>query len=80
MVAKNKIGLALAITRRNSAPIFCALLPQREEAEEGSGGWGEPGGFHLIPLPFADDLRAAPVEKGYRGSFAQPPLSKKCGS
>ncbi|KZP10481.1 Ku DNA-binding complex, Ku70 subunit [Athelia psychrophila] len=66
MVAKNKIGLALAITRRNSAPIFCALLPQREEAEEGSGGWGEPGGFHLIPLPFADDLRAAPVEKGCR--------------
>jgi len=27
----------------------------------------EPGGFHLIPLPFADDVRAAKYEEGYTG-------------
>lgn len=28
MIAKRKIGLVLALTRRNAAPIFCAMLPQ----------------------------------------------------
>lgn len=32
------------------------------------GGWHEPAGFHLIPLPFADDIRAAPVEESARGT------------
>jgi len=64
MVKKGKIGLVRALTRRNASPSFCALLPQ----EEGEGeGWAEPSGFHLIPLPFADDIRAAPVEEGCRG-------------
>lgn len=27
----------------------------------------EPGGFHLIPLPFADDIRSAPIEEALRG-------------
>jgi ATP-dependent DNA helicase 2 subunit 1 len=69
MVKKGKIGLVRALTRRNASPSFCALLPQ----EEGEGeGWAEPSGFHLIPLPFADDIRAAPVEEGFRG---RPPYS-----
>jgi ATP-dependent DNA helicase 2 subunit 1 len=69
MLKKGKIGLVCALTRRNASPSFCALLPQ-EEGE--SGGWAEPGGFHLIPLPFADDIRAAPIEEGFRGG---PPQS-----
>jgi ATP-dependent DNA helicase 2 subunit 1 len=68
-VKKRKIGLVCALTRRNSSPGFCALLPQ-EESE--SNGWAEPSGFHLIPLPFADDIRAAPIEEGFRGG---PPHS-----
>ncbi|KAI0288957.1 SPOC like C-terminal domain-containing protein [Russula brevipes] len=65
MVKKGKIGLVRALTRRNATPSFCALLPQ----EEGEGeGWTEPSGFHLIPLPFADDIRAAPIEDGFRAS------------
>lgn len=69
MVKKGKIGLVRALTRKNASPSFCALLPQ----EEGEGeGWAEPSGFHLIPLPFADDIRAAPVEEGFRG---RPPYS-----
>lgn len=46
---------------------FSMWFFQEEKAEE--GGWNEPAGFHLIPLPFADDIRAAPVENGYRGKW-----------
>ena len=105
MIKKKKIAIALALTRRNSSPIFCAVLPQvspsrsnlspmsprladgppgssgvacpcdgctnrlcRCQAEKvDEAGWREPPGFHLIPLPFADDIRAAPVETGFRG-------------
>ncbi|KAF8638964.1 hypothetical protein AX17_001825 [Amanita inopinata Kibby_2008] len=65
-VKKGKIGLVLSMTRANSIPTFCALVPQEERADE--EGWNEPAGFHLIPLPFADDIRAAPIEEAYRAS------------
>ncbi|KAI9001483.1 ku70-like protein [Trametes punicea] len=66
MIKKKKIAIVLALTRRNASPIFCAMLPQAEKVDE--SGWREPPGFHLIPLPFADDIRAAPVLKGFRAS------------
>jgi ATP-dependent DNA helicase 2 subunit 1 len=28
MLKKGKIAIALALTRRNASPVFCALLPQ----------------------------------------------------
>ncbi|KAG1822093.1 SPOC like C-terminal domain-containing protein [Suillus variegatus] len=64
MIEKKKIGLVLALTRRNTAPVFCAMLPQAESGEE--GGWNDPAGFHIIPLPFADDIRAAPLDQAFR--------------
>ena len=89
MARKDKIGLVRALTRRNSAPLFCALLPQArpppslspplpltlshdpQEETVDAAGWREPAGLHLVPLPFADDIRAAPVERAARGqSFA----------
>ncbi|KAK7062206.1 hypothetical protein R3P38DRAFT_3303206 [Favolaschia claudopus] len=66
MVKKKKIGLVLSLTRRNASPTFCALVPQEEKQDE--AGWTDPAGFHLIPLPFADDIRAAPLETGCRAS------------
>lgn len=63
MKKKGKIGIVRALTRRNAAPAFCALLPQEETQGE---MWAEPSGFHLIPLPFADDIRAAPIEEGFQ--------------
>ncbi len=65
MVKKGKIGLVRALMRRNSSPCVCALLPQEENKGE---MWAEPSGFYLIPLPFADDIRAAPVDEGFRGA------------
>ncbi|KIJ51081.1 hypothetical protein M422DRAFT_158695 [Sphaerobolus stellatus SS14] len=64
MVKKDKIGLVLGITRRNSAPMFYALLPQEKLDEDGAQV--DPPGFHLQPLPYADDIRAAPIEEAAR--------------
>ncbi|KAI0346241.1 Ku DNA-binding complex, Ku70 subunit [Trametopsis cervina] len=60
MIKKKRIGLVLSLPRRNATPTFCALVPQAEKVEE--GGWIEPAGLHLITLPFADDIRAAPEQ------------------
>ncbi|KAF8992365.1 SPOC like C-terminal domain-containing protein [Cyathus striatus] len=67
MAKKKKIGLALVLSRRNATPAFCAVLPQQEKKDEDED-WTEPAGFHLVQLPFADDIRAAAVEKGFRAS------------
>ncbi|KAF5359498.1 hypothetical protein D9756_002900 [Leucocoprinus leucothites] len=67
MTTKKKIGLALALTRRNATPIFCALLPQQEERVD-ENDLVDPPGLHVIPLPFADDIRAAPIEEAFRAS------------
>jgi ATP-dependent DNA helicase 2 subunit 1 len=44
------------IPRQNTAPQFVALIPQEEELNE-SGVQTTPPGFHVIFLPYADDLR-----------------------
>ena len=83
MIKKKKIGLVLALLRRNSSPVFCALLPQvsnflycghviltyLQEEKEDETGWTEPAGFHLIQLPFADDIRSAPIQEGFQGAL-----------
>ncbi|CCL99933.1 uncharacterized protein FIBRA_01958 [Fibroporia radiculosa] len=86
MIRKKKIALVLSLARRNSSPVFCAMLPQQCHAAElwiardemrtisyrkhpqkvDESGWREPPGFHLIPLPFADDIRAASVDESIR--------------
>jgi ATP-dependent DNA helicase 2 subunit 1 len=38
---------------------MAVLLPQEEEFTEG-GGQDMPPGFHVIVLPFVDDIRAPP--------------------
>ncbi|KIM88015.1 hypothetical protein PILCRDRAFT_3721 [Piloderma croceum F 1598] len=42
------------------------LYPDEMAEKPGEGGWNEPPGFHLVPLPFADDIRAAPIEEACR--------------
>ncbi|EMD33370.1 hypothetical protein CERSUDRAFT_108161 [Gelatoporia subvermispora B] len=66
MVRKKKIGIALGLARRNSTPTFYAMLPQLPKTDE--SGWDDPPGIHLIPLPFADDIRAARVERAYQAN------------
>ncbi|XP_051968616.1 X-ray repair cross-complementing protein 6 [Xyrauchen texanus] len=53
---KNVFALCKYISRRNTPPRFVALVPQREELDQ-SQTQATPPGFHVIFLPYADDIR-----------------------
>jgi ATP-dependent DNA helicase 2 subunit 1 len=56
MLELNQIGIGRLTPRRNQAPRMVALLPQRETADD-DGTQLFPPGWHVIYLPFADDIR-----------------------
>lgn len=51
--------LALCRFRANSTPEFAVLIPQ-EETFTKDGGQEDAPGFHVIILPFRDDMRQPP--------------------
>ncbi|XP_026170765.1 X-ray repair cross-complementing protein 6 isoform X1 [Mastacembelus armatus] len=53
---KNVFALCRCISRRNYPPQFVALVPQKEEVDEGNVQITAPG-FNVIYLPYADDMR-----------------------
>ncbi|XP_031660667.1 X-ray repair cross-complementing protein 5-like [Oncorhynchus kisutch] len=53
---RNVFALCKYTRIRNSSPRFLALVPQREELDEGQAQIEAPG-FHGIFLPYADDIR-----------------------
>ncbi|XP_039991333.1 X-ray repair cross-complementing protein 6 isoform X2 [Xiphias gladius] len=53
---RNVFALCRCISRRNYPPRFVALVPQREEVDEGKVQITPPG-FNIIFLPYADDIR-----------------------
>ncbi|KAJ9653778.1 ATP-dependent DNA helicase II subunit 1 [Neophaeococcomyces mojaviensis] len=65
---KSKLmGLAWFLPRRNAVPVLAALIPtlgaeskDEKPNQAGVSATGCPQGFHLIPLPFADDIRQNP--------------------
>lgn len=57
MLSRGKIALARLIQARAAEPKLVALLPQGEEAAAEPGAPPKPAGFHVIQLPFAEDLR-----------------------
>ncbi|KAH7312787.1 Ku DNA-binding complex, Ku70 subunit [Rhizoctonia solani] len=71
MLKKQKYALTRCLFRRNSSIIFCAMVPQAEVMDEETQV--EPAGFHLIPLPFADDIRQPTIE---RSAHCSPELRK----
>lgn len=60
------MGLTWFIARRNASPVIAALIPTSPSDENLSGPQDGvsptacPQGLHLIPLPFADDIRQNP--------------------
>lgn len=72
----NLIGLAWFVARKNAAPVLAALIPTLNAAKSfeektnqaGVSSTSCPQGLHLIPLPFADDIRQNPP------AMPQPPL------
>jgi len=61
LLRDDKVGIAWAVTRANSAPRLVAIVPSREQADDESGTPYLPAGLWLYPLPFADDVRPAPA-------------------
>eukprot|EP01147_Barroeca_monosierra_P011025 gene11025-3095_t len=50
------VPICRLIARKNACPEFVALLPQEERVDD-DGNQVIPPGFHVIVLPFADDIR-----------------------
>lgn len=57
---KDVVAICRLVARYNSAPTFVALLPQPEVEATADNPRGNPAGFHVITLPFADDMRKLP--------------------
>ncbi|XP_034563181.1 X-ray repair cross-complementing protein 6 [Notolabrus celidotus] len=53
---RNVFALCRCVARRNYSPRFVALVPQKEQSDE-SKVQITPPGFHVIYLPYADDMR-----------------------
>ena len=67
LVKSNLMALTWFIARRNAAPVIAALIPTLTAPDDqpkpnlaGVSRTGCPQGLHLIPLPFADDIRQNP--------------------
>lgn len=67
LVKSNLMALTWFIARRNAAPVIAALIPTLGAPDDDSKSnpagvsmTGCPQGLHLIPLPFADDIRQNP--------------------
>lgn len=59
LLAKDKIAVVWYVARRNAAPVIAALLPGPEELGQ-HGEQKMPPGLWIVPVPFADDIRANP--------------------
>lgn len=62
MREKDVIGIARYVPRRNVMARLVALYPQFEAIDE-ANIQVRPPGLHLIPLPFADDLRSLNLDE-----------------
>lgn len=61
LCARDKMAVGMYIARQ--AVSMVALLPQ-QEVRAADGAVSLPFGFHVLPLPFADDVRAPPLVYG----------------
>lgn len=66
--ALDKVAICRFIPRVNAAPRFVALLPQLEVLDANKIQV-QPPGFHVIYLPYADDLRSLDYETHEMGRF-----------
>lgn len=69
-LARDVVPICRYIPRSGSPPRFVALLPQEEELEEHNIQVTPPG-FHLIFLPFTDDLRRLKYEETPKATSEQ---------
>ena len=55
-ISRNKVAIVRFSPRQNVQTRFCALVPQLESYDENH--FQTPPGFHLVFLPYTDDLRS----------------------
>lgn len=67
---RNVFALCRHVSRRNYPPRFVALVPQKEEVDEGKVQISPPG-FNVIYLPYADDVRTLDPPQYPRASQRQ---------
>ena len=67
LLKSNLMALTWFVARRNAAPVIAVLVPTLTAPDDeskpnltGVSRTGCPQGLHLIPLPFADDIRQNP--------------------
>jgi ATP-dependent DNA helicase 2 subunit 1 len=72
LAAQDKVAIARLIMRDEAAPRLVALLPQRERVD-GKGVQIAAPGFHMLFLPFNDDLRKLPHAQGVPGTHRPSP-------
>ncbi|KAI8384252.1 SPOC like C-terminal domain-containing protein [Radiomyces spectabilis] len=76
MVKLDQIGICSFFRRTNSLPKLVALYPQPEVLDNNQVQITPPG-FHLITLPFADDIRPLPVEQTADANVDEIDAAKK---
>ncbi|KAL8646476.1 MAG: hypothetical protein Q9210_006122, partial [Variospora velana] len=60
LLSSRRIGVVWYIARANAAPVIAALYPSAEHFDPEKGTQTTPPGIWLIPLPYANDIRANP--------------------
>ena len=65
MVEKDKIALVRYVPRVNSVARVAALVPSIEEYDLETGAQLQPSGFHLIILPYQNEIRKLEVEQDF---------------
>lgn len=75
-IDREVIPICRYTARRNLPPRFVALLPQEEELDENNVQITPPG-FHVIFLPFADDIRKLDLDAPVRATQIQVEKAKE---
>ncbi len=71
-----KIAICKITPRSEASPRFAALLPQ-EEILDSDGTQNTPPGFHVIYLPYADDIRNLKLDPTPKATTDQVVKAKK---
>ena len=66
LLKDQKMAITWFIARRNAAPVLAALMPGAEKKDDMTGVQTIPPGLWILPLPFADDIRANPETTNVR--------------
>ncbi|XP_062513142.1 X-ray repair cross-complementing protein 5-like [Corticium candelabrum] len=75
-LARDVIAICRFVPRVSSAPSFVALVPQREVLDSNKVQIS-PAGFHVIYLPFAEDMRKLKYEETPRANLTQVDKAKE---